>query len=174
MAGSAIIALVIVPGLTLRGQSSAAGSGIASSNAVSGVRHVIGLENVSPQKSGKLSVQNGAMQFDFGKGAVNVPVTSIHDIFVGSETTQAGGKVGRVVKTAAIAAPYESGRVLTLLMRTKVDILTVTYRDAGGALHGAILALPKGRAADMRAQLTAAGAHASALAEPELQERKEP
>ena len=138
------------------------------------VRHVIGLENVSPQKSGKLSVQNGAMQFDFGKDAVKVPVTSIDDIFVGSETTQAGGKVGRVVKTAAIAAPYESGRVLTLLMRTKVDILTVSYRDASGARHGAIFALPKGRATDMRAQLIAARAHFSAIAEPELRERHQP
>ena len=173
VAWSAIIALVIVTGPTLQAQPSAAGSGIGT-RPVLAVRHVIGLENVSPQKSGKLSVQNGAMQFDFGKDAVKLPVTSIDDIFVGSETTQAGGKVGRVVKTAAMAAPYESGRVLALLMRTKVDILTVSYRDAGGARHGAILALPKGQATDMRAQLIAAGAHASASAEPELQERKQP
>ena len=80
---------------------------------------------------------------------------------VGTETTQSGGKTGRVVKTAAIAAPYESGKVLTIMMRTKVDILTVSFHDADGGLHGAIFALPIGQASVMRTQLTQAGAHAT-------------
>jgi hypothetical protein len=67
-----------------------------------------------------------------------------------------------VVKTAAIAAPYSSGKVLTLLMRTKVDILTLSYHDAGGALHAAIFAVPIGQAADVRKQLVAAGAREGA------------
>jgi hypothetical protein len=138
---------------------------------LAGVRHVIGLENIKSQAGGKLSVQNGALNFTSGKTEVKVPVSSIEDIFVGSETTQGGGKVGRVVKTAAIAAPYESGKVLTLLMRTKVDILTVSYRDPNGALHAAILALPKDQGEGVRAKLIAAGAHTGPASERELKAR---
>jgi hypothetical protein len=121
-------------------------------------RNVIGLENVKPNRSGTLTVQNGAMQFDTGSTAAKVPVASIEDVVVGSETTQAGGKTGTVVKTAAIAAPFESGKTLSLLLRTNVDILTVAYRDAGGGLHFAVLALPKGQGEPERAQLLASGA----------------
>ena len=110
------------------------------------------------------------MQFTAKKAEATVPASSIEDIFVGTETTQSGGKAGRVVKTAAIAAPFGSGKVLTLLMRTKLDILTVVYRGADGGVHGVIFALPKGLAESMRTQLVAAGAHASAP-QTELKER---
>jgi hypothetical protein len=127
-------------------------------------RNVIGLENVKPNSSGTLTVQNGAMQFDTGSMAAKVPIASIEDVVVGSETTQAGGKTGTVVKTAAIAAPFESGKALSLLLRTNVDILTVAYRDAGGGLHFAVLALPKGQGEQERTQLLAAGARESTAA----------
>jgi hypothetical protein len=166
--------LVIVTGPTLPAQTMKAVSGTSGAIPALTVRHVIGLENTSPQKSGRLSLQNGAMQFDAGKDAVKVPVSSIDGVFVGTETTQGGGKVGRGVKTAAIAAPYGSGKVLSLLMRTKVDILTVSYRDAGGALHAAIFALPIGQATDMRTQLVAAGAWEGTSAGQELKERTQP
>jgi hypothetical protein len=125
-------------------------------------RNVIGLENVKLNSSGTLTIQNGAMQFDTGSTAAKVPVASIEDVVVGSETTQAGGKTGTVVKTAAIAAPFESGKTFSLLLRTNVDILTVAYRDAGGGLHFAVLALPKGQGDQERAQLLASGARVRA------------
>jgi hypothetical protein len=50
-------------------------------------------------------------------------------------------------------------------MRTKVDILTVSFHDPGGAMHGAIFALPIGQAEQMRGQMIQAGAHASPLEE---------
>jgi hypothetical protein len=117
-------------------------------------------------RSGELSVQSDGLSFDAGKSSqAKIAVPSIDDIFLGSEVTQSGGKTARVVKTAAIAAPYESGKVLTLLLRTKVDILTVVYHDDNGGLHSAIFAVPKGLAAGVRMQLIAAGAHASATVE---------
>jgi hypothetical protein len=125
-------------------------------------RNVIGLENVKRNISGTLTVQNGAMQFDTGSTVAKVPVASIEDVVVGTETTQAGGKTGTVVKTAAIAAPFESGKTLSLLLRTNVDILTVPYRDAGGGLHFAVMALPKGQGEQVRSDLSAAGARESA------------
>ena len=132
-------------------------------------RNVIGLENVKRNSSGTLTVQNGAMRFDTGTTAAKVPIASIEDVVVGSETTQTGGKAGTVAKTAAIGAPYDSGAALSLLLRTDVDILTVSYRDAGGGLHFAVLALPKGQGEQERAQLLASGARESAAgAEHEL------
>jgi hypothetical protein len=149
-----------------------------TANANSNVRHVIGLDTVKRNATGKLTLQNSALQFDAGKTVAHVPVSLIDDIFVGTETTQGGGKTGRVVKTASMAAPYESGKALSLLMRTKVDILTVAFRDTGGALHAAIFALPKGEAEPMRAQLTQAGAHANThpeeLVETEQKEKSKP
>jgi len=128
------------------------------------VRHVIGLESIKEDATGKLTVQDGALQFTAGNSESKVPIASIDDIFVGMETTQSGGKTGRNVKIVAIAAPYYSGKLLTLFMRTKVDILTVSFHDPAGALHGAIFELPIGQAAPLRAQLIQAGAHSSAEA----------
>jgi hypothetical protein len=128
------------------------------------VRHIIGLDAAKRNATGKLTVQDGVLQFRTGADSTaveKVPVASIDDVFIGTETTQSGGKTGRVIKTAAIAAPYEGGKALTILMRTKVDILTVSFHDPDGALHGAIFALPIGLAGPMRAQLIQAGAHVS-------------
>ena len=134
-------------------------------------RHVIGLENVKRNRAGKLTVQNGVMRFEAGTTDAKVPTAAIDDLSIGSETTQAGGTAGEVVRTTALAAPYDSGAALSLLMRTKVDILTVSYRDSGGGLHAAILALPRSYAEQERVQLIAAGAHSSAPARQELKER---
>jgi hypothetical protein len=135
------------------------------------VRHVIGLENVKRNRAGTLTVQNGVLQFEAGTTNAKVLIAAIDNLSIGSETTQAGGKTGSVVKTAAIAAPYDSGAALSLLLRTRVDILTVSYWDSSGGLHAAILALPRSQAEQQRAQLIAAGAHASALAGQGLKER---
>jgi len=133
----------------------------ATGSAALPARHVIGLENVNSQTSGKISGHNGVMEFDGGKKTIKVPAAEIDDIFIGSEATQSGGKVGRAVKTVAIAAPFESGKVLSLLMYTKVDIFAVSYHEEGGARHCAIFAVPKGQAAELKSQLVAGGAHAS-------------
>jgi hypothetical protein len=123
------------------------------------VRHVIGLETVKRNAIGKLTVHDSVLEFKAGKAGNKVPVPAIDAIFVGTETTQSGGTAGRVIK---MAAPYESGKALTILMRTKVDILTVSFHDPDGAVHGAIFALPIGQAEPMRAQLVQAGAHSGA------------
>ena len=138
------------------------------------VRHVIGLESVKEDATGKLTVQDGALRFTAGNTDSKVPIASIDDIFIGAETTQSGGKTGRVVKTAAMAAPFESGKALTILMRTKVDILTVAFHDPDGAVHGAIFALKKGTADPLRTQMMQAGAHTTPIAAKEVSERSKP
>jgi hypothetical protein len=153
-----------------------AGAGVVCAqqpNQPPNARHVIGFESIKREANGHLTIQNGVMQFTSKKIEAKVPASSIEDVFVGTETTQGGGAAGRVVKTAAIAAPFGSGKALTLLMRTKVDILTVVYRAGDGGVHGAIFALQKGQAEPTRAQLVAAGAHMSAP-QTELKERTNP
>lgn len=129
------------------------------------VRHVIGLTDVKRNATGSLSVHDGQLEFKTGKAGAEttgkVAVSSIDDVFIGTETTAVRGKSAKVVRTAAYAAPFESGRALSILMRNKVDILTISYRDADGALHGAIFALPVGQAEPVRDKLVQAGAHAS-------------
>jgi len=152
-----IVALVAATFAPAQTPTSSAPAPAAAANP--DVRHVIGLDPIKRNATGKLTVKDGALEFNTGKTGNKVPVSAIDDIFVGTETTQSGGKTGRVVKTAAMAAPFESGKALTILMRTKVDILTVSFHDPEGAVHGAIFALPIGQAAQLRAQLVQAGAH---------------
>jgi hypothetical protein len=159
---AALIVALSAAGFASAQTSAASDSGPAAA-ANPNARHIIGLDTVKRNAAGKLTVQDGALKFGTGNIGSNIPVASIDDVFIGTETTQAGGKKGRAVKIAAIASPYETGRVLPLLMRTKVDILTVSFHDSGGALHGAVFALPIGQAEQMRAQLIQAGAHASSL-----------
>ena len=135
----------------------------SSADAVRGrnidARHVVGLENIKRNSSGSLIVENGELQFQAGKVSASLPLSSIDDLSIGTETTQAGGRTGTVVKTAAMAAPYDSGAALSILLRTTVDTLTVSSRDSGGGLHYAVLALPKGQGEQLRAQLITAGVH---------------
>jgi len=128
------------------------------------VRCLAGLPNIKHNAGGYLSIQDAALHFDAGKHRAAVSASSIEDIFTGSEVTDAGGMLGEAAKGAAAAAPYDSGAALTLLLRIKVDVLTVTYRDSNGGLHAAIFALPKDRAPQLRADLIAQGAHTSSSA----------
>ena len=109
----------------------------------------------------KLNVKDGSLQVTIGKSTSDVKAASIEDIFTGSETTQAGGNVGSAAKVGALAGPPGTGAALTLLLRTKVDVLTVVYRGPEGGLHGALFAVPKGTAVQIRDQLVAAGAKTS-------------
>ena len=117
-----------------------AGAGLASAQPAATtpanlkVRYLIGLDTPKGNSTGTLALQDGVLQFKTGKTDAKVPVSSIDDIFIGTEVTQSGGKTGRVVKTAAMAAPFESGKALTILLRTKVDILTVAFHDQDGAV----------------------------------------
>src|SRR5580704_9080249 len=121
-------------------------------------RHIIALEDIKRDTSGIMFIEGNEIHFDAGKPRATIPISSIDDIFIGTELTQAGGKMGEVAKGAAMAAPYDSGAALTLLLQEKVDVLTITFRDAHHGLHAAIFALPKHRAAPFRDQLVAHGA----------------
>jgi hypothetical protein len=67
---------------------------------------------------------------------------------------------GTLGSTALLAAPYGSGRFLSLF-RTKLETLTIKYRDSDGGLHGAIFMMPVGRVEEIKKELLAQGAHTS-------------
>lgn len=123
-------------------------------------RHIVGMPNIRLNAEGLLKLQPNEIEFDYVHGTAEIPISSIDNIFTGAETTEHLGMAGEVAEGASMAAPYDSGAILTLLLREKVDVLTIAFRDPNGGLCAAIFALPKGRAAQMRADLISRGAHA--------------
>jgi hypothetical protein len=122
------------------------------------VVHLTGLAGVEENAKGILSVENGTLHFVHGKTVSDVNAASIEDVVTGGDSQET---VGKTIGTLSMAAPYGSGRVLSLF-RTKIDTLTIQYRDSDGGLHGAIFTMPVGKADEIKKELLASGAHATA------------
>jgi len=124
------------------------------------VVHIMGLDGVTRNAKGDLNIRGGLVDFKgrgtHGSGQFNI--TSIQDVFTGEDSKQVGGTALTVVK---IAAPFGSGRALSLFAHQKVDNLTIEYRDANNGFHGVIFVLPRGEAALVKKELIAQGAHSS-------------
>lgn len=125
------------------------------------VRHVVGMQHVRRDATGLLLIESKELHFDAGRSRGIVPISAIEDIYIGSEVTEGGGKLGELARGAAMAAPYDSGAALTLLMIQKVDVLTIAYRDSDNGLHAAIFAVPKNHAEQFRTDLVNNGSHLS-------------
>jgi hypothetical protein len=123
--------------------------------------HLVGIPSLKSGERAKLTVQDGTLQVAGKAATVNIKLSTIEDILTSTEATQAGGNAGTAARVGAMAAPYDTGAVLTLILWTKVDLMTVLYRGDNGGLHSILLTVPKGKAEPMRSQLLAAGAHAS-------------
>ena len=124
------------------------------SNAVKVVQ-LTGLPGMKENAKGILSVENGNLHFAHGKAISDVSASLIQDVVTGSDSQEA---VGKTVGIISMAAPYGGGRFLSLF-RNKIDTLTVEYRDANGAFHGAIFTMPVGTAEEIKKELIAQGAH---------------
>ena len=121
------------------------------------VVQLTGFPDMKENSKGILSVENGNLHFVHGKAISNVSASLIQDIVTGSDSQKA---VGKTVGIISMAAPYGGGRFLSLF-RNKIDTLTVEYRDADGAFHGAIFTMPVGTADEIRKELITQGAHTS-------------
>ena len=120
-----------------------------------------GLVGVKDNVKGTLRVENGQLHFGHGKTSSEVSASSIQDVVTAADSQRA---VGGTIGLMSMAAPYGGGRVLSLF-RTKIDTLTVQYRDADGGLHGAIFTMPVGTAETIKKELVAQGAHTTAHGE---------
>jgi hypothetical protein len=117
--------------------------------------HLLGWENTNSNCNGTLSIQGDALQFQQGdKPATEVKITSIQAVSLGGESKQVGGVPMKVGKAAA---PFGSGRVVSLFAHKKYDTLTLEYVDRDGGVHGAIFQLAKGQAELVRDSIKARG-----------------
>jgi hypothetical protein len=127
------------------------------------VVHVIGMQGVKPNTKGKVTVSKDALEFASGTNKSEILTPSIQDALTGADSQRL---IGGTLGTLSTFAPYGSGRFLSLF-RTKLDTLTIAYRDSGGGLHGAIFTLPQGQAAVLKKQMVAEGAKTSISVEDE-------
>jgi hypothetical protein len=148
---SATIALVSILGSTALpsvAQQPAAGTKVVQ---------ITGLAGVKANAKGTLTLENGSIQFANSKAKVSVPIHSVEDVITGNDSQRVfRGTIGALT----MFAPYESGRFLSLF-RSKVDTLTIQYRDADGGLHGAIFTMAVGKADALKKDLVSQGAHTS-------------
>jgi len=118
---------------------------------------LMGLVGVKDNTKGTLSVQNGNLRFEHSKISSDLASTSMQDVVTGNDSQRV---VGGTLGTVSLFAPYGSGRFLSLF-RSKLDTLTIQYRDADGGLHGVIFTTPVGTAQPTKDELVAGGAHTS-------------
>jgi hypothetical protein len=117
------------------------------------VTHLVGFENAKINCSGILSAQDDFLQFQqTGKSGAHIKIGTVRDIFLGEESRQVGGLPLTLGKAAA---PFGSGRVVSLFAHKKYDILTLEYVDSDGGIHGAIFQLGKGQGDVVKHELTA-------------------
>ena len=117
--------------------------------------HLLGFPNTKSNCNGTIAIKENTLQFQRSdKPVTEVKIASIQGVFLGGESKQVGGvpmKVGKV------AAPFGSGRVVSLFAHKKYDTLTVEYLDSDGGVHGAIFQLNKGEAERVRNELVTRG-----------------
>lgn len=119
---------------------------------------LIGIVGVKDKTKGNLTVVNGTLRFTHARGKTDVPAASIQDVVTGRDSQRVvGGALGTLTQ---FAAPFGTGRILSLF-RTKLDTLTIQYRDAEGGLHGLIFTMPLGQAEMIKQELLAQGAQTS-------------
>ena len=120
--------------------------------------HLLGMKDTQRNCNGTLSIEDNTLQFrQRGKPGAQLNATSIQAIVLGSESKQVGGVP---MKLGKAAAPFGSGRVVSLVAHKKYDILTVEYVDSDGGVHGAIFQLAKGQGELVRDSLKARGVSA--------------
>lgn len=120
---------------------------------------VTGLPGLKDNSNGSLTVEKGNLHFVHSKNAADIPVPSIIDLVTGGDSQRV---IRGTAGTVSMFGPYGSGRFLSLF-RSKVDTLTLQYRDTDGGLHGAIFTMAAGQAEPLKQQLLAEGAHTTVV-----------
>jgi hypothetical protein len=116
-----------------------------------------GLVGVKDNTKGTLAVESGALRFVHSKISSELAPGSMLDVVTGNDSQR---MIGGTVGTVSLFAPYGSGRFLSLF-RSKLDTLTIQYRDADGGLHGVIFTSPVGTAEATKDELVGLGARTS-------------
>lgn len=118
---------------------------------------LIGLAGVKDNTGGTLTVEGGKLRFAHSKNTSNIAAVGMVDVVTGNDSQRV---IRGTLGTLSMFGPYGSGRVLSLF-RSKLDSLTIQYRDADGGLHGVVFTMPVGKAESLKQELIAQGAHTS-------------
>jgi hypothetical protein len=118
---------------------------------------LMGLVGVKNNTKGNLAVVDGSLRFTYSKITSNLATTSIQDVVTGSDSQRV---IRGTLGTLSMFGPYGSDRFMSLF-RSKLDTLTIQYRDADGGLHGVIFTSPVGTAETTKGELLGMGAHTS-------------
>jgi hypothetical protein len=118
------------------------------------VTSVLGFEDLKKKEKCQLEISATAIRLKGAKSTVELAPSSIEDVLTGDDSARL---VGGFLGTLTMFAPYSSGRFLSLF-RTKLDTITIQYRDADGGLHGGILAMKAGQAAGLKKRMVDVGA----------------
>jgi hypothetical protein len=122
---------------------------------------VKGLAGVKDNTKGTLMIGEGSMHFAHEALMSDLGTHSIEDVVTGDDSQRV---IRGTVGTLSWFAPYGAGRFLSLF-RSKLDTVTIKYRDADGGLHGAIFTMPVGQAEVVKKDLLAQGAKTTVTAE---------
>ena len=113
-----------------------------------------GLGGVKDNTKGTLIVGDGSMHFAHEASVSDLSAHSIEDVITGDDSQRV---IRGTLGTLSWFVPYGGGRFLSLF-RTKLDSVTIKYRDTDGGLHGAIFTMPVGQAEVIKKDLLAQGA----------------
>jgi hypothetical protein len=129
-------------------------STVATTDAPLKVTVIKGLPGVKDNTQGTLIIGDGSMHFAHEALKSDLATHSIEDVVTGDDSQRV---IRGTVGTLSWFAPYGAGRFLSLF-RTKLDTVTIKYRDPDGGLHGAIFTMPVGQADVIKKDLLAQGA----------------
>lgn len=115
---------------------------------------IIGLDGVKNKTAGILSIEDGKLRFVHSRTKSEIPASAMEDVITAADSQRA---IRGTLGTMSMFAPYGSGRVLSMF-RSKVDSLTIKYRDDNGGLHGAVFTMPPGAAEPFKQALIKQGA----------------
>jgi hypothetical protein len=116
---------------------------------------LVGLAGVKQNTVGTVAVKGGELHFVHSEGTSGIAAAAMEDVVTGDDSQR---MIRGTLGTLSMFGPYGSGRALSLF-RSKIDTLTIQYRDADGALHGVVFAMPVGKAESVKQELIAQGAH---------------
>jgi hypothetical protein len=136
------------------GQSSNPGTAVPQQQTPIKSTEVIGLGGVKNKTAGILSIEDGKLGFVHSRTESEIPAAAMEDVVTAADSQRA---IRGTLGTMSMLAPYGSGRVLSMF-RSKVDSLTIKYRDDNGGLHGAIFVMPPGTAEPFKQALIKEGA----------------
>lgn len=116
---------------------------------------IIGLAGVKGKTEGTLTIEDGRLYFAHSGTKSEITAAAMEDVVTADDSLRV---IRGTLGTITMFGPYGSGRVLSMF-RSRVDSLTIQYRDDNGGLHGVVFTMPVGTADSFKQELIAQGAH---------------